>query len=91
MRINGTKIHAATVITVSVFLLETASHIVKLTVGLRLDGIKNGNNAKPAVKIAPIIARLVPKKLKPALALPAAGITISAPKIATTGATIVIG
>ena len=65
--------------------------MVKLTVGLRLDGIKNGNNAKPAVKIAPTTARLVPKKLKPAFALPAAGITISAPKIARTGAIIVIG
>jgi hypothetical protein len=30
---SGTKIHAATVITVNVVLLETASHMVKLATG----------------------------------------------------------
>ena len=88
---SGTKMQAATVITVSEFLLATASHIVKLTVGLVLEGMRNGNNEKPAVKIAPVTASEVPRKLKPALALPAAAITINAPKIAIIGAIIVIG
>ena len=88
---SGTKIQAATVITVRVFLLETASHMVKLIAGLRLDGIKNGNNAKPAVRIEPMTARLEPKKLKPALSLPAASTTMIPPRIPATGASIVIG
>ena len=88
---SGTKMQAATVITVSVFLLETASHIVKLETASMLDGIKNGNNAKPAVKIAPMMHSDVPRKLKPALPLPAAAITISAPRIAAIGAIMVIG
>jgi hypothetical protein len=45
--------------------------MVKLTVGLMLDGIKNGNSAKPAVKIEPVTAKLEPVKLTPALFLPA--------------------
>ena len=77
--------------TVSVVLLETASHIVKLIAGLRLDGIKNGNNAKPAVKIEPMTARLEPRKLKPALFLPAASTTMMPPRIPMIGAIIVIG
>ena len=87
----GTKIHAATVMTVKVFLLETASHMVKLATGLMLDGIRNGNNAKPAVRIAPIIMSEVPVKLKPALPLAAEAITIKLPKIAIIGAIMVIG
>ena len=82
---------ATTVITVSVVLLETASHMVKLTVGLILEGIRNGNNAKPAVKIEPVTANVEPVKLKPALSLPAAKIMMIPPKIATIGASIVIG
>ena len=83
--------HAATVITVKVFWLETASHMVKLATGLMLEGIRNGNRAKPAVKIAPITAKDEPKKLKPALALDAANTTMMPPKIPATGASIVIG
>lgn len=82
---------AATVITVSVFLLDTASHIVKLATGLMLEGIRNGNNAKPAVKIAPITMNDVPRKLNPAFAFAADAITIRLPKIAITGAIMVIG
>ena len=82
---------AATVITVNVFLLDTASHIVRLTVGLMLEGMRKGNNAKPAVKIAPITAKLEPKKLMPALFLPAANTTIKPPKRPIIGAIIVIG
>ena len=87
----GTKIQAATVITVSVFLLDTASHMVKLATGLMLEGIRNGNNAKPAVKIAPMTMSDVPRKLKPALAFAAAAITIRLPRIAMIGAIMVIG
>ena len=79
---SGTKIHAATVITVNVVLLETASHMVKLTVGLMLDGIRNGNSAKPAVKIEPVTAKVEPVKLRPALFLPAAKTISNPPKIA---------
>ena len=56
-----------------------------------LDGIKNGNSAKPAVKIAPTTAKLEPKKLKPALFLPAANATIKPPKIPAIGAIMVVG
>ncbi|MNJ81072.1 hypothetical protein D3C77_797100 [compost metagenome] len=56
-----------------------------------LDGSKNGNSAKPAVKIAPTIIKLVPVKLKPAFAFEDAKIAMIAPKIARTGATLVIG
>ena len=82
---------AATVITVKVFLLDTASHIVRLTVGLMLEGIRNGNNANPAVKIAPITAKLEPRKLTPALFLPAANTTIKPPSRPIIGAIMVIG
>ena len=82
---------AATVITVRVFLLDTASHIVRLATGLVLEGIKNGNNAKPAVKIAPTIASEEPKKLKPAFALDEARTRITPPKTPMIGAIIVIG
>ena len=91
MRINGTKIHAATVMTVKVFLLETASHMVKLTVGFKLDGIKNGNKAKPAVKIAPVTAKDEPVKVMPALDLDAPNIIIYPPIVAIIGAIMVIG
>ena len=87
----GTNIQAATVITPKVRWLDTASHIVKLEFGLTLDGNKNGKRANPAVKIAPTIIKLVPAKLKPAFALDAVKSAISAPKIARTGATLVIG
>ena len=90
-KIIGTKIHAAIVITVNVVLLDTASHMVKLATGLRLDGIKNGNNAKPAVKIAPITAKDEPVKLKPALFLPAARTIKIPPKMPIIGAIMVIG
>ena len=83
--------HAATVITPKVRWLDTASHIVKLEFGLTLDGNKNGKSANPAVKIAPTIIKLVPAKLKPALAFDAVKKAIIAPKIASTGATFVIG
>lgn len=79
------------VITVKVIWLDTASHIVKLETGSVLDGIRNGNNAKPAVKIAPTIARVEPKNVNPALILPAEPITISEPRIAIIGAIMVIG
>ena len=82
---------AATVITLREFLLATASHMVKLAIGLMLEGIRNGNKAKPAVKIAPTIMSEVPIKLKPAFPLLAEAITIKLPKIAITGAMIVIG
>ena len=65
--------------------------MVKLDVGSMLDGNKNGNNAKPAVRIAPTIIKLVPVKLAAALYLPALMMTNSAPKIAAIGAAIVIG
>lgn len=88
---SGTKMPAATVITPKVRWLDTASHIVKLELGLILDGSKNGNSAKPAVKIAPTIIKLVPVKLKPAFAFEAAIIAMIAPNIARNGATLVIG
>ena len=44
-----------------VFLLETASHMVKLLTGSVLEGIINGNIEKPAVKIIPAIAMLLNK------------------------------
>ena len=88
---SGTNIPATTVITVSVFLLETASHMVRLTDGLMLDGIRNGNNAKPAVNIDPVTAKVDPVKLSPALFLPAANTISNPPKIAAIGASIVIG
>ena len=91
MRISGTKIQAATVITVKVFLLDTASHIVRLATGLMLEGIRKGNRAKPAVRMAPMTARDEPRKLKPALFLPAAKTMIKPPKIPAIGAAIVIG
>ena len=56
--------------------------MVKLTVGLMLDGIKNGNSAKPAVKMEPVTAKVEPVKLTPALFLPAPKIIRIAPKIA---------
>ena len=43
----------------NVFLLETASHIVKLLIGSVLDGMMNGNIENPAVKIMPAIATLL--------------------------------
>lgn len=88
---SGTKIEATTVMTVSVFLLETASHIVKLTVGSILDGMRNGNSAKPAVKIDPVTASVEPVKLHPALFFPAANTMMMPPKIAEIGASIVSG
>ena len=42
--------------TLSVYLLDAASHNVKLMVGLSDDGITNGNNATPAVRIVPTTA-----------------------------------
>ncbi len=65
--------------------------MVKLDVGSILDGSKNGNSAKPEVKIAPTILKLVPVKLKPALPEPPPTIVSKPPKIAMTGAAIVIG
>src|SRR5471030_653068 len=47
----GTKIQATTVITFNVSTVDVASHIVKLTLGLVIDGITNGNIVIPAVKI----------------------------------------
>lgn len=82
---------AATVITPKVRWLETASHIVKLELGLMLDGSKNGNSAKPAVKIAPTIIKLVPVKLKLAFVFDDAKTAMIAPNIARIGATLVIG
>ena len=87
----GTNIPATTVITVRVFLLDTASHMVKLTVGLMLDGIRNGNRAKPAVNIEPVTAKVEPVKLSPALFFAAAKIMSNAPKIAEIGASMVTG
>ena len=43
----------------SVFLLETASHMVKLLTGFVLEGMMNGNIEKPAVKIMPAMAMLL--------------------------------
>lgn len=82
---------AATVITPSVRWLETASHMVKLETGLILEGSRKGNKAKPAVKIAPIIARLVPVKLRPAFDFDAPTMRTKAPIIATIGASILTG
>ena len=65
--------------------------MVKLDVGSILDGNKNGNNEKPAVKIAPTIMRLVPVKLVAALCFAALIMTSKAPRIAAIGAAIVIG
>lgn len=48
-----------------VFLLETASHIVKLLTGSVAEGITNGNIENPAVKITPAIDKLLPIKAKP--------------------------
>ena len=45
-----------------VFLLETASHMVKLLTGSVLEGIINGNIEKPAVKIIPAMAMMVTHK-----------------------------
>ena len=87
----GTNMQAATVITPNVLWLETASHIVKLEVGSMLDGSKNGNNAKPAVRIAPIILKLVPIKLNPALFERPPSTVIKPPKMPITGAIMVIG
>ena len=88
---SGTKMPAATVITPKVRWLDTASHIVKLELGSILDGSKNGNSAKPAVKIAPTIIKLVPVKLKPAFVFEDPKAAMMAPNIARTGATLVIG
>ena len=87
----GTNIPATTGITVRVFLLDTASHMVKLTVGLMLDGIRNGNRAKPAVNIEPVTAKVEPVKLSPALFFVAAKIMSSAPNTAAIGASMVTG
>ncbi len=53
---------ATTVMMLSVNSLEVASHIVKPCAGFKLEGITNGNMAKPAVRIMPANDKLEHKK-----------------------------
>ena len=56
---SGKKIIVTINIIPKVFLLETASHIVKLLTGLVLEGMMNGNIENPAVRMMPAIAVLL--------------------------------
>ena len=87
----GTKITAATSMTLRVFCDEVASQMVRLCAGFRLDGMMKGNMAKPAVHRVPVMARLEPRKAQaPRLPLAAARARVP-PRMPVSGASLVSG
>src|SRR5262252_1159615 len=60
--ISGMNTAVASSIRPSVRRLEDASHTVRLLSGSRLDGIRNGNSAKPADRITPVLANPLSRK-----------------------------
>ena len=75
----------------SVLWLETASHMVKLDAKSMLDGIRNGNRAKPAVQIVPLMAKDEPKKANAERLMVAAKSANTAPIMPTMGAMRITG